>query len=186
MNNGSAAGDSGTGDQDRRQGEMRMILMSRRAVLATMLAVAGLPAAALAQGATQQRPARAPSPGSARSPVGRIEIRQSQAAFLGSVSWGSGTLTFQGRRVGLRVRGLGIGGVGYATMTATGEVHHLTRIEDIAGSYAQARAGAVVGTRQIQGGLWLENAQGVQIHLVPQRRGVALQLGADAMVIELR
>ena len=163
-----------------------MILTSRRAAIATMLAVAGLPATALAQSATQQRPARAPAPGSAQSSVGRIELRQSQAAFIGSVSWGSGTLTYKGRRVNFRISGLGAGGIGVARMTATGEVLNLTRIEDIAGSYVQGRAGAVVGSQQIQGGLWLEKAGGVQIHLVPQRQGVALQLGADAIVIELR
>ena len=163
---------------------MPMTLLSRRATIA-MLGLAGLPAAAAAQTATEAPPA-APAAGDTRGrPVGRVRIEQTQAAFIGSVSWGRGTLTFRGRNTRFRIRGLGAGGIGLATMTAVGDVYNLTRLSDFAGAYAQARAGAVLGDQQIRGGLWLINPNGVQINLRPQRRGVALQLGGDALHIEL-
>lgn len=157
-----------------------MTAITRRSALVSALALAGLPGAARAQ------PAPHPATGAANSPLGRVTIRMTQAALIGSVSWGSGTLTFRGRQRRFRIRGLGAGGLGLATLTATGEVHNLSRIEDFAGTYLQGRAGAVVGDAQLQGGMWLSNSNGVRMSLRPQRRGVALQLGGDGLIVEFQ
>ncbi len=116
----------------------------------------------------------------------RLTMTQRQVSLLGSVAWGSGTLTFAGHSHNFRIRGVGIGGLGISEFTATGEVYGLRQLSDFSGVYGQLRAGAVAGSSQVQGGLWLENASGVRIHLHPQRTGVALQLGADGMLIELQ
>ena len=115
---------------------------------------------------------------------GRLTMTQRQVSLLGSVAWGSGTLTFEGRTYNFRIRGVGIGGLGISEFTATGEVYDLQRAADFGGVYGQARAGAVAGDSQVQGGMWLQNSSGVRIHLHPQRTGVALQIGADGMLIE--
>lgn len=163
------------------KGEQRqMTFLSRRTALITALGLAG------ASGTARAQPAPHPATGAANSPIGRVTIRLTQAALIGSVSWGSGTLTFRGRQRRFRIRGLGAGGLGLATLTASGEVHNLTRIEDFAGTYVQGRAGAVLGEAQLQGGMWLTNSQGVRMSLRPQRRGVALQLGGDGLVIEFQ
>lgn len=60
----------------------------------------------------------------------------------------------------------------------------LTRAADFAGLYGRLRAGAVVADRQLKGGLWLANTAGAQIHLVPNRQGLALNVGADGLVID--
>lgn len=153
-----------------------MPCMTRRSVLGASLALAALPVAARAQPAT----------GAAAATTARVTIRMTQAALIGSLSWGSGTLIFRGRRRNFRIRGLGAGGIGLARLTATGEVHNLTRIEDFAGTYVQGRAGAVLGDAQLQGGMWLTNSNGVQMSLRPQRQGLALQLGADGLIIEFQ
>ena len=62
---------------------------------------------------------------------------------------------------------------------------HLTKLSDFPGAYGEARAGAVAGDAQLEGGMWMENTAGVQIHLVPRRSGLALSLGADGVVITL-
>jgi hypothetical protein len=146
--------------------------MNRRS--ATRLAAGAflLPGFALAQ--TPERPS------------GHLTMTQRQVSLLGSIAWGSGTLTFAGRSHDFRIRGVGIGGLGISEFTATGEVYGLDRISDFSGVYGQLRAGAVAGSSQMQGGLWLQNPSGVRIHLNPQRTGVALQVGADGMLIELQ
>lgn len=118
-------------------------------------------------------------------PAGRVTITQTQVSLLGSVSWGSGTLTFQGHTHRFRIRGLGVGGLGIAELHANGEVYGLARLADFSGLYGTARAGAVAGTAQLRGGVWLQNPAGVSMHLHPQRSGVALQVGADGLLIEL-
>ncbi len=118
-------------------------------------------------------------------PVGHVTITQTQVSLLGSVSWGSGTLTFEGHTHRFRIRGLGVGGVGISELHANGEVYGLSRLADFPGLYGAARAGAVANTTQVRGGVWLQNPAGVSIQLRPQRTGVALQIGADGLLIEL-
>ena len=85
----------------------------------------------------------------------------------------------------IRIRGLGVGGVGISELHANGDVYGLSRIADFPGLFGAARAGAVANTTQVRGGVWLQNPVGVSIHLHPQRSGVALQVGADGLLIEL-
>lgn len=138
----------------------------------------------LAQDAPQAAAPVAPvAPGGA---VGRIRISQTQASLLGSVSWGRGTLEYEGHSHRFRIRGIGVGGVGFTRMTARGEVYHLDRLGDFPGVYGLTRTGAVAGNVQMRGGIWLQNPAGVQIRLTPQRTGMALQVGADGILIEFQ
>jgi hypothetical protein len=112
-------------------------------------------------------------------------MEQVQAAFIGSAGGGSGTLFFRGRSYPFDVGGIGIGGIGASTISAQGEVYHLSRVADFAGAYAQGRYGAVFG--DISGGdLWLQNEKGVVLHLKAKRTGLMLSLGGDAVVISMR
>ena len=146
-------------------------IVTRRNAVSLAAAALVTPGAALAQ--------------SAERISARLTMTQRQVSLLGSVAWGSGTLVFQGRSHTFRIRGVGIGGLGVSEFTATGEVYRLERLADFGGVYGQARAGAVAGDSQLRGGMWLQNTAGVQINLHPERTGVALQLGADGMLIEL-
>lgn len=143
----------------------------------TRRGVAGLALGTLLAG----RAARAES-----EPVsGRVSLTQRQVSLFGSVAWGSGTLTFHGRSYRFRIRGLGVGGVGISEITAQGEVYRLARVADFPGLYGLVRTGAVAGSSQMEGGIWLQNPAGVQMHLHTQRSGVALSVGADGMLIEM-
>jgi hypothetical protein len=165
---------SGNRAARRKEARMSTAPLPRRALLAS------LPALLLGAEASAQT---APAAG---QPVARILIDQTQAAFIGSVAWGSGTLIYRGRNHPLRIRGLGIGGVGFARVRASGEVYDMRQLSDFPGVFGQARAGVVAGNAQLRGGIWLANPAGVRINLRPNRQGLALQLGADGMVIELR
>ncbi len=114
--------------------------------------------------------------------AGTVTVEQYQVAFIGSGNLGGGELLFKGRKYKFTIGGLGIGGFGVSKIEATGEVYNMPDVASFEGTYGQARYGAVVGTAST-GELWLQNTSGVVIHLVAQRKGVALSLGGDAVYI---
>jgi hypothetical protein len=115
-------------------------------------------------------------------PSATVEIRQTQIAFIGSGNLGGGTLYFQGKTYPFTIGGLGIGGFGISTMTATGNVYHLSDVSQLAGAYVQGRVGVTIGTGD-NGGFWLQNDAGVVMQLKARREGLALSLGGDAIYI---
>lgn len=118
-----------------------------------------------------------------RTLSGKVYIEQVQIALIGSGNLGGGTLEFGGKKYPFTIGGLGIGGIGISKMTATGEVYDLKSVDAFPGAYAQGRYGAVAGDHDT-GELWLQNAAGVSLHLVTEREGLALSLGADAIYID--
>lgn len=114
-----------------------------------------------------------------------IKIEQVQVAFIGSGSAGGGTVTYRGRSYPITVGGLGVGGIGVSKLTASGSVYGLRNLDDLAGVYAQVRAGWALGD-QGKGRLWLQNAKGVTLRLAARRQGLQLALGADGVVIGFR
>ncbi len=115
-------------------------------------------------------------------PAATIAIQQLQVAFIGSAALGGGTLTYEGQSYPISVGGLGIGGFGASRLSATGVVYGLQRREDLAGVYAQIRAGWALG-EQGRGTLWLANRKGVSMALKTRRQGLHLAIGADGVVI---
>lgn len=117
--------------------------------------------------------------------TGTVEIEQVQVAFIGSGNLGGGTLHFQGKSYRFTVGGLGVGGFGISKMTATGDVYNLKELHQFPGAFGQARYGVAVGEASA-GSLWLENTNGVLIELRAHRSGLALSLGADAVIIDFK
>jgi hypothetical protein len=115
---------------------------------------------------------------------GSVSIHQVQVAFIGSGAVGGGTLYFRGRSYPFKLGGLGIGGIGISTLDAAGGVYNLRRLGRLQRRYGQARTGWAVG-EQGKGQMWLQNSNGVYLHLMARRRGLSLSLGADGMVVRL-
>ena len=151
------------------------IIASRRRLLAGAAAgaAAALPLAGL--------PARAQE----RVKSGTVFIEQIQLAFIGSGGAGDGTLFFHGRTYRFSVGGLGVGGFGVSKMEATGEVYNLEELSQVPGAYGAARYGAAFGDKG-GGELWLQNPKGVIMSLKTKREGLAVSLGADAMVVAFK
>jgi hypothetical protein len=146
-------------------------------------ACAFAPALLLAAGLFGLPPA-APAAAEELRQSGTIEIRQVQIAWIGSGNLGGGNLQFGGRNYRFTIGGLGIGGFGISQMTAVGEVYNLKDVALFPGAYGQARAGFAIGTVSA-GELWLQNPNGVVLHLRAERVGLALSLGADAIFIRM-
>ena len=151
------------------------MLHSRGMTLLTLLAVGLVFAttAALA-GAPKDKPLS-----------GTLTVEQLQVAFIGSANVGGGKLSYKGDSHDFKIGGLGIGGFGVSRIDATGEVYGLNKLEDFPGAYGQARYGAVIGDAST-GELWLENTKGVVIHLDAKRKGLALSMGVDGIIIDLQ
>jgi hypothetical protein len=151
-------------------------MLRRRSALRAALGAGA--ALAIVRHATAQQAAPA------EVPSGTVTLEQTQVSLLANAGWGHGTLNYQGRTYRFRLHNLGVGGIGYSKLSAHGNVFGLTKLEDFAGLYGVLRAGAVAANDQLSGGIWLENPAGVRMHLVPSRRGLALNLGADGLVIQ--
>lgn len=116
---------------------------------------------------------------------GYVEMKEVQLAYIGSAGGGEGVLHFHGRNYPFTVGGLGVGGIGISSIDARGEVYNLADVAQFAGAYAQGRYGAAVGTAST-GDLWLQNSNGVIMHLKAKREGLMLSLGGDAVVITMK
>jgi len=101
-------------------------------------------------------------------------------------AWGHGTLYYSKdqKEYKFKISGVSVADVGGASITAEGEVYHLSKPEDLAGNYTTYTAGATVGA----GGsvAYLKNANGVVIKLHSQTQGLRFNLSADGMKITLQ
>lgn len=118
-------------------------------------------------------------------PDATVEMRQVQVAYIGSAGGGYGTLYYRGGAYPFSVGGAGIGGIGASTIDARGDVYRMRSVADFPGTYAQGRYGAVAGDRSV-GDLWLQNDNGVIMHLKARRVGLMLSLGGDAVIITMK
>jgi hypothetical protein len=116
---------------------------------------------------------------------GTVDIEQVQVAFIGSGNIGGGTLHYHGKSYRFSIGGLGIGGFGFSKMQAYGDVYNLKELRQFPGAYGQARYGAVAGDKG-GGEMWLENPNGVILSLKARRQGLAVSLGADAVIIDFK
>jgi hypothetical protein len=114
--------------------------------------------------------------------AGSIEIKQYSVAYMGSGTLGKGTLIYQGREHPFRIGGLGIGGIGVASIDAHGFVYDLPDLESFTGAYGNARMGFTAADKG-KGRLWLKNTNGVVLKLWTEMKGLALTGGVDGIII---
>jgi hypothetical protein len=98
-------------------------------------------------------------------------------------SWGAGVLTFQGKEYPFRVEELSVGDIGISRAEATGNVYHLTKLEDFSGDYAAASTSAAI-TRG-SGVATMRNQNGVVIDLTGIDQGVKLKFAVEGVKITL-
>ena len=99
-------------------------------------------------------------------------------------SWGSGTLTYQGKEYPFSISGLSAGNIGASSAELSGEVFNLKNLADFNGNYTSAGAGATVAGGG--GGMTMKNQNGVTMNVAGTTRGVSFKLGVDGMKVELK
>jgi hypothetical protein len=115
---------------------------------------------------------------------GTMTFDVTSVKVIAGASWGSGTLTYQGKDYPIKVKSLSAGGVGYRSMEGEGKVYDLNRLEDFPGTYGGGTAGITAGTAG--GGVaTLENNNRVVIQVsVTDSEGLQLALSAGGIQIE--
>jgi len=99
-------------------------------------------------------------------------------------SWGSGTLTYQGKEYPFSVEGLSVGEVGAASITASGDVYNLKTLDDFNGNYVAATAQATVGGGA--GATAMQNQKSVLLKIVSTTQGLDFKFAADGVKITLK
>jgi hypothetical protein len=106
----------------------------------------------------------------------------SLAAGIG-FSWGSGVLTYQGKRHRFKVSGLSVNALGMSKVEATGNVYNLDRLEAFEGTYTSIGVSSAAGGG---GGIsTMKNQHGVRIVLRETSQGLAAQAGPDGVTLTL-
>jgi hypothetical protein len=82
-----------------------------------------------------------------------------------------GTLNYGGKSYRFAVGDVAIFGIGAATFTADGEVYRVKKPQDFSGVYADGHTWST-GAATSPGELWLQNQDGVILHLKPKQTGL--------------
>jgi hypothetical protein len=104
--------------------------------------------------------------------------------FLSSSGVGSGTLTFRGRTYPFTLVGSLIGLGAISTLQASGEVYRLKDVSQFSGPWIQG-TGSLAITAKANGEIWLENRNGVVMHLNAAQAGLAFSQGRYELTIQL-
>jgi hypothetical protein len=127
------------------------------------------------------------------APVGRAAeekpdatVKMSGKALSAGVgySWGSGTLTYQGKEYPFSISGLSAGNIGAGSAELSGQVFNLKNLEDFNGNYTSVGAGATVAGGG--GGMAMKNQNGVTMNVAGTTRGLTFKLGVDGMKVQLK
>jgi hypothetical protein len=120
-----------------------------------------------------------------KKPDGTVEFSGGSVAAGIGYSWGSGTLTFRGRKYPISVSGLTAGATAGATsITASGSVYNLTKLGDFDGNYTAVGTGATVGGGA--GVVTMRNQNGVVIDGVSTTQGLKLSLDAGGVKLKIQ
>src|ERR1700690_2729719 len=115
---------------------------------------------------------------------GRITLTTDSVGVIVGYSWGKGVLTYKGKQYPFTIDGVSVGSLGAAKASASGNVYHLSKLEDFSGTYTATSPGATVGG----GGsaTIMKNQQGVVINMVATSQGLKLKLAVDGIKIALK
>jgi hypothetical protein len=119
----------------------------------------------------------------AQAKNGTLTLSEGSVAAGIGFNWGKGTLAYAGKTYRVKVEGLSVGEVGITRAPAKGTVSHLTKLDDFAGNYVAAGAGATAaGGADVA---VMRNQNGVVIELQSTTQGASLKVGAEGLRLTL-
>lgn len=153
--------------------------MTRRTLIGILLVAIIAAGVAFAQETPKPAPAE-----DVPKPSGTIEFEGGVIAVGIGFSWGSGTLTYQGKKYPITASGFDVGDLGGSSVQASGTVYNLINLDDFDGNYSGFDAGAAL----VAGGdaATLQNEHGVRILLTMKTEGVRLILAGDTIGLKLK
>jgi len=117
------------------------------------------------------------------APSATLKLTGRSVAVGVGLSWGSGTLTYQGKDYKVSVKGFAVGAVGVTSADASGKVYNLQKLSDFDGNYTLLSSGVTVGGGT--GAIAMSNTNGVTIELVSKTQGVQLSLASGGVDLEI-
>ena len=119
-----------------------------------------------------------------QKPSASVKISSKAIAVGVGVTWGDGTLTYEGKSMPFSVSGLSVVDLGITDITTTGEVFNLKKLSDFSGNYAAGEAGAAIGGGPTD--TIMKNENGVVIRLHGTQKGARLTLAAAGVTLKLK
>jgi hypothetical protein len=119
-----------------------------------------------------------------KKPDATVKLSAGSVGVGLGVSWGSGTLTYQGRDYPISVNGLSVGDAGVSKVEASGKIYNLKKLEDFDGNYTAAAAEATVGGGA--GATTMRNQNGVVADLVATTKGLKLVFGGGGVEMKIK
>jgi hypothetical protein len=116
-------------------------------------------------------------------PSGTVSIETKSVAIGIGFSWGEGVLNYKGKEYKFKVKGLSVVDVGVTSVSATGHVYHLDKIEDFTGTYTAAEAGIAIGGGV--GAQAMENQNGVVMQLTSTKTGIKVKLAPEGLEVKM-
>jgi hypothetical protein len=114
--------------------------------------------------------------------VGKVSIETRSAAVGVGVTQGNGVLEYQGQEYPFTITGFSIGEVGATKVVAKGEVYNLHRVEDFAGMFVAATAGATIGGGA--GVAAMKNQHGVDMVWTATNQGLSFSLAPSGLNVK--
>ena len=100
------------------------------------------------------------------------------------ITWGEGTLSFEGNQYSFTVTEVGLGELGFSKISAMGGVENLRSVSDFEGHYVAVGASATMGKGV--GTVTMRNNKGVSLTLQAKNRGAQLSLAAKSITIDVQ
>lgn len=113
-----------------------------------------------------------------------VELEMTTIAIGIGASWGSGTLSFEGRGHDFGLKGLSLLDFGASSAVSVGDVYNLESLSDFEGHYVAFKAAAAAGTGVST--VTMRNAKGVVITLRSDLQGLQLALASQGLTIALK
>ena len=117
-------------------------------------------------------------------PSGTVSIETKAVALGVGFSWGEGVLTFQGKEYPFKIKGLSVIDIGVSSVSAQGNVYHLTKVEDFIGTFSASEAGIAVGGGA--GAQAMKNQNGVVMEVTSKKAGIQLKLAPEGIKVEMK
>jgi hypothetical protein len=117
-------------------------------------------------------------------PSGTVKLTSKAVAIGIGVSWGDGTLTMGGKDYTFSVEGLSVADLGASSITTSGEVFNLKKVEDFSGNYVAGEAGIAIAGGPSD--TIMKNQNGVVLRLHGTQKGARLTLAAQGVKLTLK
>ncbi|HYQ98697.1 MAG TPA: hypothetical protein VET86_01545 [Casimicrobiaceae bacterium] len=117
-------------------------------------------------------------------PSGTVRLTSKAVGVGVGVSWGDGTLSYNGRNYAFTVDGLTVADLGVANVTTSGEVFNLKNVADFSGNYVAGEAGMAIAGGQSD--TIMKNDKGVVLRLHGTQQGARLTLAAGGVKVTLK